>query len=266
MQSVEQMNLFFRQRRWSSLLGFVLIVLLSLGSAWLTEFDVVRAVTSFFKALNWLFTRFYPTVESLAKLPKIGEKMAETVLMAITATMIAAVISIILAIVGSQTTRVNSFVGTISRGLASVLRNVPVIGWALILQFSFGQGMITGLLALLFGTTGYLTRAFIETIDGSSDSSVEALRASGANYLQVIRHAVLPSSLPQMMSWILYMIETNVRDATLVGILTGSGIGFLFELYYKGSYYNHASLIVIIIILVVIGIETLSNQIRRIIL
>lgn len=69
-----------------------------------------------------------------------------------------------------------------------------------------------------------------------------------------------------MISWVLFEIETNIRSATLVGILTGTGIGFSFDLYYKSSNYSAASLVVMTIILTVFVIEYLSNLIRRVIL
>lgn len=62
------------------------------------------------------------------------------------------------------------------------------------------------------------------------------------------------------------MIENNVRDATLVGILTGTGIGFIFDVYFKSFRYDAAGMTVLAIIIVVIALETISNQIRRVIL
>jgi phosphonate transport system permease protein len=118
-------------------------------------------------------------------------------------------------------------------------------------------------MALFIGTLGYLTRAFIETIDDVAESSVEALRAAGAPWLALVFRAVLPSVLPQSTSWILYMVETNIRDATLVGILTGTGIGFLFDLYYKSMNFQAAGLVVLGLIVTVIVIETSSNALRR---
>jgi phosphonate transport system permease protein len=161
---------------------------------------------------------------------------------------------------------VNGLLSAISRGIATVSRNIPVAAWALILLFSFGQSSITGFFALFFASFGFLTRAFIETIDEVSNSSVEALRATGAQFFPIIFQSVIPSSLPQMISWVLFEIETNIRSATLVGILTGTGIGFSFDLYYKSSNYSAASLVVMTIVLTVFVIEYLSNLIRRVIL
>jgi phosphonate transport system permease protein len=72
--------------------------------------------------------------------------------------------------------------------------------------------------------------------------------------------------MPQVVSWLLFMVETNIRDATLVGLLTGTGIGFAFDVYYKSFDYHTASLVVIIIVITVLIVETVSNSIRRVIL
>ena len=69
-----------------------------------------------------------------------------------------------------------------------------------------------------------------------------------------------------MISWVLFMIDTNIRDATLVGLLTGTGIGFSFDLYYKSFNFHAASLVVILIVITVIIIEMISNNIRRVIM
>lgn len=120
--------------------------------------------------------------------------------------------------------------------------------------------------ALFFVCFGVLTRAFIETIDEASNEAVEALEATGASKTQIVFQAIIPSSLTQMISWILYMIETNIRSSTLIGILTGTGIGFIFDLYYKNMNYAVASLVVISIIIAVFIIEFISNSVRRVIL
>lgn len=116
---------------------------------------------------------------------------------------------------------------------------------------SFGHNIITGYFALFFATFGFLVRMFIETIDEASSDGVEALTASGATYLQMVFKGVMPDTLPQMLSWVFYMIETNIRSATLVGILTGTGIGYLFDLSYKKLDYAMLGLITIMIVLIV---------------
>lgn len=256
----------FVKRRNDSLIFFAALGALTVGSIVITKYDVVAGFTSIGKALVWGLTNFYPDAHALTRLPDIAEKLWETVLMSVASTTVAAIFAAMLAVIGSRTTRINSFSGIAARGLASVFRNIPLVAWAMILMLAFSQSQLTGYLALFFGSLGFLTRAFIETVDEASIHAVEALRATGAGYPAIVLQAVLPSSLPQMISWLLFMIDTNIRDATLVGLLTGTGIGFSFDLYYKNFHFHEASLVVIVIVITIMAIEMTSNYIRRIIL
>ncbi|MCX7843213.1 MAG: ABC transporter permease subunit [Clostridia bacterium] len=256
----------FAKRRKDNLIFFSLLGLITIASIIVTEYDVVKGFTSVFKAAVWAVANFYPNAKAMAKLPDILPKLQETILMSISSTTFAAIFSIPFALFGSKVTKINNILGSVSRLIASIFRNVPIVAWAMVLLFSFGQSAMTGYLALFFTSFGFLVRAFIETMDETSTSSVEALRASGASYLQTIFQAVLPSAAPQMISWVLYTIETNIRSATLVGILTGTGIGFSFELYYKSMNYNAASLVVLVVVIVVFAVEFISNYVRRVII
>ncbi|MEA4924081.1 MAG: ABC transporter permease subunit [Syntrophomonadaceae bacterium] len=256
----------FVKRRNDNLIFFTVLALITIGSIIITEYDVIKGFTSIVKALTWGASNFYPDAKAMLKLPAMLVKLQETVLMSIAATTVASMFALLLSLAGSRTTRMNGAFSVISRGIASLFRNIPLVAWAMVLMLAFSQSALTGYLALFCGSLGFLTRAFIETIDEASQNSVEALSATGAGYFHIIFQAVLPSSLPQLISWLLYMIDTNIRDATLVGMLTGTGIGFYFELYYKSLNYHAASLVVILIVITIIAIEMLSNSIRRVIL
>ncbi|KAB2329397.1 ABC transporter permease subunit [Cytobacillus depressus] len=259
------LTIFRKKKRYMTIFAVVLIGITIL-SAKMTNFDFLHGIQTMPKAFNWIGSNLIVTEQALEKLPSIMDKLIETIFLSITATTTASVLALLLALMGSRTTKINDFFGNLSRIIASVYRNIPIVAWALILLLSFGQNALTGYFALFLATFGFLTRAFIETIDETSSSSVEALRATGATYFQVVAKAVFPECSPQMISWILFMIETNIRSSTLVGILTGTGIGFAFDLYYKSMNYNVVSLITISIVIVVIGIELVSNYVRRVIL
>lgn len=256
----------FVKRRNDILVFSLALIILTFGSIIITQYDVMKGFASIFKALIWGGSNFYPDAKALRILPDILPKLMETVLMSIAATTVAAVLALFLSLAGSKTTRINVFFSVVSRGIASFFRNIPLVAWAMVLMLAFSQSPLTGYLALFFASLGFLTRAFMETIDEVGNNSIEALQATGSDYYHIIFQAVLPASLPQMISWLLYMIETNIRDATLVGVLTGTGIGFSFDLYYKRFDYHAASLVVIFIVLTVIFIEFISNNIRRVIL
>jgi len=256
----------FVRRRNDGLIFVGVVAALTVGSIAITKYDAVAGLTSIGKALAWGAANFYPDAKSLQQLPDILVTLWQTMLMAIAATTLAAILVGVLAFAGARTTRVSPIVTLAVRGIASFFRNFPLVGWAMVLMLAFSQSQLTGCLALIFGSVGFLTRAFLETIDEVGDSPVEALRSSGAGYLPIAFQAILPASLPLMISWILFMIDTNIRDAILVGLLTGTGIGFAFDLYYKTLNFHAASLVTIVAAIVVILVELGSNALRRVIL
>jgi phosphonate transport system permease protein len=254
------------RRNLITLAGLLLVALLTAVSSVSTQFSFAAGAASFPKAFSWMAANFVPTQRTWRALPQICLKTGETVLVSIMATVMAAAVSLVLALLAARTTRPHPVASAIVRLVASVCRNVPVVAWAMIFLLSFGQNVLTGLLSLLIGSVGYLTRAYAEAIDETAESSVEALHAAGASWPHTVAQAVLPSVMPQLTSWMLYMVETNIRDATLVGILTGTGIGFLFDVYYKSLNYASAALVVLAVVIVVLVIETVSNALRRVIL
>lgn len=254
---------FLMKKRLYFLAICLVLVVISIGSMSMTQFSIAKCFASIPKAIQWGFSNFYPVSDSFARLPDILLKLQETLLISIAAASVAAIFALFFALMGSRLTKINNFLATLSRFIANVFRNIDVSIWALVLLFSFGQSSLTGYFALFVASFGFLTRAFMETIDEVGADTVEALRATGANYFSIVFQAVIPMSVSQLISWVLFMIETNIRAATLVGILTGSGIGFLFDLYYKKMDYHASSLVVLSLVVSILLIEQISNYVRR---
>ena len=187
----------------------------------------------------------------------------ETILLALTSTLISSVFALIMSVIGSETVGISRVAAFAVKLTASFFRNMPVVAWSLLLLFSFKQSQFTGLLSLTFITFGYLTRSFMETIDEVAGDVVEALKATGASWWQIVFQGVIPSVSSQLVSWVLYYTENNVREATLIGILTGTGIGFIFNLYYRSFRYDAAGLVILIVAVIVSTIELISNKIRK---
>lgn len=241
---------------------FAFLVICAVSSQFV-GFDLLKALRDFPAGFIWFLQKFMPMPSSFDKMGTIGPALLSTVLDSVAASCTAAVLAYVCAVLGSRTTGFGGPMQLIVRAIASVFRNIPIVAWAFLLLFSFKQSEFTGYLALFLQSFGFLTRCFLESIDEMSVGPVEALRSCGAGYLQVVARAVVPMSVTQVISWVLYMIETNIRDATLVGMLTGTGIGFVFDLYYKSFRYDTAGLVLILVIVVVIACETASNYIRR---
>ena len=256
----------FQRRKITYTLVFLVLIAVFAGASLVSEFNLLDGVASFPAAMQWIISNLIPDAEAIERIPKILSELMETALVSVAVTVVAAVLAFFFSLLGSNITRVNRVVNRVVRIVAAFFRNVPDVVWAMLLMFSFGQNILTGFFALFFTTFGLLTRAFIETIDEVSSGCVEALDATGANFLQKVFQGILPSSMPGVITWVLYMIETNIRSSTLIGILTATGIGYLFDLYYKRLDFASASLVVLSIVVLVLVIETVSNKVRKVIL
>ncbi|MFD1126003.1 phosphate/phosphonate ABC transporter permease [Lentilactobacillus raoultii] len=255
-------NAFFLKKRLKLTLLIGLIGVLYVGASLVLDFNSA-AFLYLDRGIIWLAKNFIPNSQSMAYWQEILGALIRTLLVSVAATSVAAVISLGLALMGAKSTGPSQVVSWVIRGFASFMRNIPIVGWAMLLLFSFKQNDFTGFLALLFLSVGFLTRAFMETIEDVDIEKIQALQVTGANYFQVVSQAVLPEICTPLISWVLYMIENNLRDATLVGLLTGTGIGFVFDLYFKSLRYGPAGLVVLAIIILVIAVELSSNFVER---
>ncbi|MEC1177922.1 ABC transporter permease subunit [Metasolibacillus meyeri] len=257
---------FLRMKKWKMTGIIVLLLVITYGSSMITDFDMLKGLKSIPGTIAWMATNLIPDAAAMENLPKVLSRLWETIVLSVIASTTAAIFAFFFAIFGSKTTQLNRPLAFCTRLIASVFRNIPVVAWALVLVISFGHNVVTGYFALFISTFGTLVRMFVETIDEASADGVEALNATGATYFQMVFKGVLPDTMPQMLSWLFYMIETNIRSATLIGLLTGTGIGYLFDLHYKRLDYGTLGLITLSIIVIVIAIEFTSNKVRRMIL
>jgi len=260
-----QTSIFVKKKR-NFTLAFLGIAALFIISAVVTNYDVIKGFESIPQAVSWMTKNLVPNENSWEKLPNILKKLVETTLVSVAVTVCSAICAFFFSLLGTKTTKVNPRIGRITRIIAAFFRNVPDVVWVMLLLFSFGQNILTGFFALFFYTFGMLTRTFIETIDEVSASCVEALHATGATPLQTVFQGIVPSSIPEIISWVLYMIEHNIRTSMFIGMLTATGIGYLFDMYYKRMDFGAASLAAISIVAIVIIIELTSNKIRKVIM
>lgn len=256
-------NDIFKKRRRSQWMLIFLFVFIYLISSIISGFQNIFSFMTIPEGIKWLFKNFVPTSESLRVFPKILQTSIKTLGFAITATTISSIFSLFLAILGSQRTGKSRIAQIVIKIIALLFRDVPLISWSMLLLLSFGQSEMTGMFALVLVTFGYLTRVFTESIDEVSQDVMDALYSTGANYVQVIFQGVLPNAAPKLISWLLYFIENSIREITLIGVLTGTGIGYLFNFYYRDFRYDVVGLIILVIVVLVISIELFSNKVRK---
>jgi phosphonate transport system permease protein len=150
-----------------------------------------------------------------------------------------------------------------TRFIANLSRSINELVWALIFVSAVGLGPMAGILALGIHTSGVLIKLFSEGIEAIQSEPIDALVATGASFIKVIRYAVIPQIMPFFVSMTLYRFESDVRSATILGFTGAGGIGMY--LYDKlRSYDNHhVTTILIVIIATVALVDRFSAMVRR---
>ena len=149
------------------------------------------------------------------------------------------------------------------RRLMDALRAINEFVFALLFVAAVGLGPFAGMLAIFVHTTGILAKLFSEAVEAIDPRPVEGIRATGASKIEEIVYGVIPQVVPLWVSYSLYRFESNVRSATVIGIVGGGGIGFVLNESIRGFQYAQASAIMIIIVLTVSALDIVSGFIRR---
>lgn len=242
-------------------IAVLVILLLFLTASAFTEYEPWEFITNMGNFWSFIFEDLLPP--SVPEPMTILEGVIQTVSMAVVATLMAAVCSAILAFLGSQATCPWAPLRKVIRFFASIQRNIPSMIWVFILIMAFGIGNVVGILALLIQSCGFLTRAFIETLDEIGDENLEAMKAVGAGRMTVVTQVLIPSCLAGMISWVLYGLELNIRSSTLVGAVGGGGIGLIMMGYIKLFRYHSAMATILLIAAIVIVVDMLTNLLRK---
>lgn len=222
-----------------------------------------RLVTGFEKTIKFWRAIFSPNWGLAA----LGLKLlGETLFMAIVATALAVPVAVVLSFFAAR----NLMQGPVARPvyvllrmIGSFTRSVDAIIWAIIFAVWVGTGSFAGVLALWVHSIVDLMKLYGEQIEAIDPGPVEALTATGANRLQVIRYAVIPQIINPFLSFTLYRWDINVRMATVVGVVGGGGIGFRLYQYLRGWAFPEATVLTLLIVVMVWAIDWLSARLRE---
>ena len=113
------------------------------------------------------------------------------------------------------------------RRLMDACRAINEMVFAMLFIVAVGLGPFAGVLALWVHTTGVLAKLFAEAVEAIDPRPVEGVRATGAHALEEILYGVIPQVLPLWISYALYRFESNVRSASVVGMVGAGGIGVI---------------------------------------
>lgn len=149
------------------------------------------------------------------------------------------------------------------RRVMDACRSINEMVFAMLFVVAVGLGPFAGVLALFIGTTGVLAKLFAEAVEAIDPGPVEGVRATGASALQEVIFGVIPQVLPLWISYSLYRFESNVRSATVVGMVGAGGIGVILWEAIRGFQFSQTCALLIVIIVVVSLIDILSQRLRK---
>ncbi len=186
-----------------------------------------------------------------------------TIQIAFAATLMGAVISAVVGPLSARNVAPNSWIRNTFRGIALAIRAIPDLVVAILFIIAAGIGPQAGALALGIGGVGLLAKLIGDSMEEVPNGPERALAATGGTRAQVFFSSTVPMSVPAMVSHLMYLLEQNIRSATLLGIVGAGGIGFLLLNALQGRHFDEVLAYVLVIVAMVVVVETASILIRR---
>ena len=243
--------------RWLLLCGVFLYLFYLM---WL--FDFGRVFTSLPKV--WVIVRLMLDWSSIAEWDhvELWRSMLETIAMAYLGTMLAVVLAVPLGFLGAGNIIPQSVFRFLTRRLFDGMRGLDQLIWALVFVRAMGLGPIAGIMAIAVAETGILAKLFAEAVENIDRRQVEGITSVGAGFVARLRFAVLPQVLPVMISQALYSIESNSREATILGLVGAGGIGLRLSERIQINAWDQVAYVIVLILISVAVIDTTSRILR----
>lgn len=185
-----------------------------------------------------------------------------TISMGIWGTLLAAIAAVPLSVLASENV-CPTWIVQPTRRLLDAMRAINEIVFALVFVVAVGLGPFAGVMALFVHTAGALGKLFSEAIEAIEPGQVEGVRATGASKIQEIIFGIIPQVIPLWTSFTLYRFESNVRSASVLGIVGAGGIGVSLYQSFQSFDYGKVCAILIILILATSIIDTISAKLRN---
>ena len=207
------------------------------------------------------FVLAFTSPDFASRAADIWTGMVESIVMTVAASVVGIAISIPIGL-GAARNIAPLPVYLVCRAIVAVSRALQEIIVAILLVAIFGFGPLAGFLTLSFATIGFLSKLLAEDIEAMDRVQAEAIRASGARWLQWINYGVQPQVMPRLIGLSMYRIDINFRESAILGLVGAGGIGATLNTAFDRYEYDTAAAILIIIIAIVMALEYLSGIVR----
>jgi phosphonate transport system permease protein len=190
------------------------------------------------------------------------KEMMITIHIAFWGTLLAVICSVPLGVMSSENV-VPAWVYHPVRRLMDACRATNEMVFAMLFVVTVGMGAFAGVLALWIHTTGVLAKLFSEAVEAVDPGPVEGIRSTGAGLIREVWFGILPQVFPLWISFTLYRFESNVRSATVVGMVGAGGIGVVLWEMIRSFSYQRTCAVMIVIIVAVTAFDMLSQYLRK---
>ncbi|MBL4646927.1 MAG: phosphonate ABC transporter, permease protein PhnE [Hyphomicrobiales bacterium] len=210
---------------------------------------------------GWAFIKAFANPDFTSRSTDIIEGMTESVIMAITSTVVGILISIPIGL-GAAKNIAPMPIYLVCRGIVALSRALNEIIVAILMVAIFGFGPLAGFITLSFATIGFFAKLLAEDIEDMNRSQAEAVKATGASWSQWINYGVQPQIMPRLVGLSMYRLDINFRESAVLGLVGAGGIGATLNTAFDRYEFDTAAAILLIIIAVVMVLEYLSGIIR----
>ena len=263
---------YLRYKRFYTVLfwvGFLACLTLAIVQTGFDIFKIIEALprsSSFivksYSALSW--DNFWHDLKDWYwGFGKWFDALLVSLMMAFTATVVGTTVGGLLSFIASRNLAKNYWLYFVTRRILEIARTVPDIVWALIFIYPFGVGPLAGVLALIVHTTGAQGKLFSEVNENVDDKPIEGIRASGGDWFEEIRFAVVPQVLPNFISYTFWRLALNVQAATVMGFVSAGGIGYELITAIRLLYFLDVGAILLMVIGTVFLIDMASEKMRH---
>ena len=247
---------------WPGRLAWIGLALYTVYATSILNLTWERFLTGLSNGAKFLNRMFPPNIEA-DKLDLIYTGMVESIQIAVLATFFGILLSLPLGLAAARNLA-PAWLSWSARALIAIFRSFHPVIVSILFVKAVGFGALAGILALIVSTMGFVSKLFAEVVEEMNPKQVEAVRATGANYWNVLIFAVVPQVMARFVGLSVYQLDSNLRNSTMVGIVGGGGIGAPLFTAYQRFDYDVVLTILICIIAIIMMMELVSGRIRRI--
>ena len=247
------------QTSWLARLGWIALALYCVYAASRLGFGWERFVAGLEHGGRFLARMFPPNYE---RWPLLVSGIVESLQIAVIATFFGVAISLPIGFMAARNL-MPAWVTWPTRAFIALCRSFHPIIVAILFVKAIGFGALAGIMALIVGSIGFIAKLFAEAIEEISLKQVEAVRATGAGFLNTLIMGVQPQVLPRFIGFATYQLDSNLRNSTMVGIVGGGGIGATLFTAYQRFDFDFVLAILIVIVALIMLAEIVSGWARK---